>query len=458
MAKKIVVQYDHSKIPIVGLVFHNNSGAPASPVNGQVYYDTGTNRFMGRENGTFVLLSQTGAELLANKNAASGYAGLDSGTKVVIAQIPTATSGTSSAVLVPLANDSRLSDARQAVDGSVTGGAAGAGVKLAANTITIDNINAALKDAADATTSLRMLGYTATKAMPGVARLDQIAVPTAAVNANSQEITNLGAPLSASSAARLADVQAAQAGIDAKPSVNAVATAQRALSGTTAIDGVTLTSGVTRVLLTAQTAPAENGPWIANSGAWTRPPNETVTAGAFWLVTEGTVNGGTQWKVSTPDPIVLGTTGLTIVQWGAAGTVYTGTSNRVTVSSGVIDISAAYVGQTSITTLGTITTGTWTGTTIAVANGGTGSTTPAGARTNLGTVGKYTTTYTTAIVAGTPFTITHSLNTQAVLVSIRNTATNEQEDMLVIANAVNTITLTADMAIASPSYEITVIG
>ena len=43
-----------------------------------------------------------------------------------------------------------------------------------------------------------------------------------------------------------------------------------------------------------------------------------------------------------------------------------------------------YTGASSITTLGTITTGTWTGTAIAVANGGTGAITNSGARTNLG--------------------------------------------------------------------------
>lgn len=41
-------------------------------------------------------------------------------------------------------------------------------------------------------------------------------------------------------------------------------------------------------------------------------------------------------------------------------------------------------GSANITTVGTITSGTWTGTTIALANGGTGSTTAAGARTNFG--------------------------------------------------------------------------
>lgn len=69
----------------------------------------------------------------------------------------------------------------------------------------------------------------------------------------------------------------------------------------------------------------------------------------------------------------------------------TGTSDKIDVTNGtgvsgntVITISSTYLGQTSITTVGTITTGTWTGTTIALANGGTGSTTASGARTNLG--------------------------------------------------------------------------
>lgn len=46
--------------------------------------------------------------------------------------------------------------------------------------------------------------------------------------------------------------------------------------------------------------------------------------------------------------------------------------------------SGTYTGSSSITTLGTITTGTWTGTTIATTNGGTGATTTASARSNLG--------------------------------------------------------------------------
>jgi hypothetical protein len=59
-----------------------------------------------------------------------------------------------------------------------------------------------------------------------------------------------------------------------------------------------------------------------------------------------------------------------------------GVNNRITVTDGngvsgdpTVDISDAYVGQTSITTLGTVTTGTWQGTGIAAGFGGTGYTT-----------------------------------------------------------------------------------
>lgn len=62
----------------------------------------------------------------------------------------------------------------------------------------------------------------------------------------------------------------------------------------------------------------------------------------------------------------------------------TGTSNRVTVTNGdasaglpTIDIASTYVGQTSITTLGTVTTGTWNATLIGPTFGGTGQNTVA---------------------------------------------------------------------------------
>lgn len=65
-----------------------------------------------------------------------------------------------------------------------------------------------------------------------------------------------------------------------------------------------------------------------------------------------------------------------------------GTTNRIIVSNPTttpqIDIASNYVGQTSITTVGTIGTGNWQGTTIGITYGGTGATSASTARTALG--------------------------------------------------------------------------
>ena len=78
-----------------------------------------------------------------------------------------------------------------------------------------------------------------------------------------------------------------------------------------------------------------------------------------------------------------------IVARTAANTVaartLTGTTNRLTITNGdgvagnpTLDIASTYAGQNTITTLGTVTTGTWNGSTLAVGYGGTGVTTLTG--------------------------------------------------------------------------------
>lgn len=92
--------------------------------------------------------------------------------------------------------------------------------------------------------------------------------------------------------------------------------------------------------------------------------------------------------INTLAKLTIGSTGqvLTVAagvpSWATptTGTVtsVSGTTNRITSTGGatpVIDISAAYVGQTSLTTLGTVTTGVWNATAIGPTFGGTGITT-----------------------------------------------------------------------------------
>lgn len=76
--------------------------------------------------------------------------------------------------------------------------------------------------------------------------------------------------------------------------------------------------------------------------------------------------------IATGDKLLGERVDGTTVRFTYAQGTMNGTSNRITVTSGVdsftFNISASYVGQNTITTLGTITTGVWNGTAIANAN------------------------------------------------------------------------------------------
>jgi hypothetical protein len=232
-------------------------------------------------------------------------------------------------------------------------------------------------------------------------RLDQMAAPTSAVSMNSQKLTNVATPTDANDAANKAYVDAARSGLDVKASVRAATTANITLSGEQTIDGVSVAAG-DRVLVKNQSTGSENGIYVCAAGSWSRATDADsdaeVTPGLFTFVEEGTANADSGWVLTTNGAITVGTTSLAFVQFSGAGSItagngltksgntldVVGTADRITANADSIDIASTYVGQSSITTLGTITTGTWNGTAIAVANGGTGGTDAGTARTNLG--------------------------------------------------------------------------
>ncbi len=220
-------------------------------------------------------------------------------------------------------------------------------------------------------------------------RLDQMAAPTASVSLNSQKITNLATPTADTDAATKAYVDASRSGLDVKASVRAATTANITLSGTQTIDGVAVIAG-DRVLVKDQSTASVNGIYVVAASTWSRSTDADtdaeVTSGMFTFVEEGTVNADSGWVLSTNNPIVVGSTSLTFAQFSGSGQITAGagltktgntidavgTSNRITVNADSIDIASTYVGQTSITTLGTIGTGTWNGSVIGATYGGTG--------------------------------------------------------------------------------------
>lgn len=99
-----------------------------------------------------------------------------------------------------------------------------------------------------------------------------------------------------------------------KEPARAATTANITLSGEQTIDGVAVIAG-DRVLVKDQSTGADNGIYVAATGAWTRATDfdgaNDVTSGTQIFVTEGTTNGGTTLYVSTANPISIGSTSIT---------------------------------------------------------------------------------------------------------------------------------------------------
>jgi hypothetical protein len=160
-------------------------------------------------------------------------------------------------------------------------------------------------------------------------------------------------------------------------------------AGLSAIDGHTLTNG-DRILVKNQANQTHNGMYVRTSATvLTRSADFNTAAemagGDFTFVENGTLYGNTGW-VQTEEVLTVGTDIVIWQQFSGTGTFtagagltisgtefnVVGTANRITVNPDSIDIASTYVGQTSITTLGTIGTGTWQGTIVGPTYGGTG--------------------------------------------------------------------------------------
>ena len=191
-------------------------------------------------------------------------------------------------------------------------------------------------------------------------------------------------------------------------------------AATLTIDGISAWSQYDGILVKDQTNAFENGryyvstvgdaltDWVLTRCGYCDEASEIP--GMYIFVTDGTVNANTGWAgtVDDPDTFAVGTDDIDFYQFSGAGS-YTagegltltgttfdvnlaangglevtsdelqlkssvagngltfnngvvdvvGTANRISVTADAVDIASTYVGQSSITTLGTIGTGTW---------------------------------------------------------------------------------------------------
>ena len=226
-------------------------------------------------------------------------------------------------------------------------------------------------------------------------------------------ISNIGNATAAQDAVSKAQLDAAVQGLKWKEPVRCATTANIVLSGAQAIDGVTVVAA-DRVLVKNQTTASENGIYLAAAGAWTRSTDLDVAAealGASVFISEGTAQGNQQWQLITDAPITVGTTALAWQQFGGGGTSYTA-GNGISIVGSVISADPAVVARKASATIG---------------DG-----------------------------AATVFTVTHNLNTQDVLVSVRLVSSNAVEIVDAVANGVNTVQITFAVAPAAAAYRVTV--
>ena len=306
---------------------------------------------------------------------------------------------------------------------------------------------------------------------------------------------SVAAPTADGHAATKLYVDAARTGLDVKASVRVATTVAGTLSSSfvngSVVDGVTLVTG-DRILIKDQVSGSENGIYTVNaSGSPTRATDcdasVEVTAGFFTFVAEGTAYADSGWVLTTNDTIVLGTTSLAFAQFSGAGQVIAGTgltktgntldvigtTDRITANADSIDIASTYAGQSTITTLGTVTTGTWSASTIAVAKGGTAATTESAARTNLASAtaeatGRTTSTPALARVAKqgcaasvstvSTTTVTHNFGTTDVNVQIYEVSTGATVIGDVTRSNSNSLSVVLYGTIAANDYTIVVVG
>ena len=144
----------------------------------------------------------------------------------------------------------------------------------------------------------------------------------------------------------------------------------------TVLDGYTLQNG-DRILVKNESTQANNGiyTWTTGGTVLTRGIYEDeigqFAGGDFVFASNGAVNGDTGW-VQTENISSFGSSNIIFQQFAGAGTYQSGAG--LTLAGNVFSISTTYAGQSSITTLGTVTAGTWNAGTISAAKGGTGIT------------------------------------------------------------------------------------
>jgi hypothetical protein len=173
--------------------------------------------------------------------------------------------------------------------------------------------------------------------------------------------------------------------------------------------------------------------------------NQSTTGNAATVTTNANLTGDV---TSVGNATTLATVNVNVGSFGSSTSIPSFTVNAkglITAASGNVVIAPAgtlsgttlnsTVVTSSLTSVGTITTGTWTGTAIAVAHGGTGSTTAAAALTALGAAPTATPTFTGDVNSSTGNVLISTIGKGLEV----KTGTNAKIGTAVLAAGTNTV-------------------
>lgn len=234
------------------------------------------------------------------------------------------------------------------------------------------------------------------------------------LNLDGFRVQNLADATGPQDAVSKAQLDAAVQGWKWKEPVRAASTANITLSGAQTIDGVSVVAG-DRVLVPLQSDAADNGIYVAATGAWSRAADfdaGSEVVGATVFVSEGTANGNSQWHMTTDAPITIGTTDLVWAQVGG-GASYTA-GDGIEISGGVISIDPAVVARKISATIGD-----GTATTISV---------------------------------------THNFDSRDLIVSVKEVSSNAGVIADWVANTDDTVQITFGVAPTTGQYRVTVVA
>lgn len=295
------------------------AGAPSSLANAELafneasnilYYGTGTGGAGGSAT-SVIAIAGNGAFVDLSTSQTIG------GTKTFSSTIQGSISGNAgTATTWATARDLSLTGDATATLASVDGSA---NVSAA---LTLATVNSNVGTFTKVTVNAKGLVTAAT-----AATLADLGATSADFSMNGYKITNLADPTSDQDAATKYYVDSVAQGLDVKASVVAATTANITLSGAQTIDGVSVVAG-DRVLVKNQTNAADNGIYVAASGAWARSADANTWAelvSAYTFVEDGSTYADTGWVCTVNQGGTLGTTPITWSQFSGAGTYVAGT-------------------------------------------------------------------------------------------------------------------------------------